>query len=118
MRDNTGSNAWQELTNWAWTTDGLLYDTSGQPGVNVAAVPTWPALPKGLRVTYTHGFQTVPQPLVDAVIRAAGTYLSNPFGNTRRKTGDTEFDSAVTLIQSGGLDEITLSKYRLISVPR
>jgi len=118
MRDNTGATSWQELTNYAWTPDGLLYDTSGLPGVNVVAVPSWPTLPKGLRVTYTHGFQTVPQPLVDAVIKAAGSYLANPFGNTRRKTGDVESDFAVTLIQAGGLDETLLSRYRLISVPR
>ena len=118
MRDNTGSTSWQELTNYAWTTEGLLYDTSGLPGVSVAAVPTWPSLPKGLRVTYTHGFQTVPQPLVDVVIKAAGSYLANPFGMTSRKAGDVESAWAVTLLQTGGLDEITLSKYRLITVPR
>ena len=118
MRDNTGATSWQELTNYAWTSDGLLYDTSGQPGVNVVAVPSWPSLPKGLRVTYTHGFQTVPLPLVDAVIKAAGSYLANPFGMTSRKAGDVESAWAVTLLQTGGLAEITLSKYRLISVPR
>jgi len=118
MRDTTGATSWQELTNYAWTSDGLLYDTSGQPGVNVVAVPSWPSLPKGLRVTYTHGFQTVPLPLVDAVIKAAGSYLANPFGMTQRKAGDVESAWAVTLLQTGGLDEITLSKYRLISVPR
>lgn len=118
MRDNTGSTSWQELTNWAWTTDGLLYDTSGLPGVNVAAVPSWPSLPRGLRVTYTHGFQTIPQPLVDAVIKAAGSYLANPFGMTQRKAGDVESSFAVTLIQQQGIDESLLAKYRLISVPR
>jgi len=118
MRDNLGVLSWQELTNYAWTADGLLYDTSGLPGVSVAAVPSWPSLPKSLRVTYTHGFQSMPQPLVDAVIKAAGSYLANPFGNTRRKVGDTESDFAVTLIQAGGLDETLLARYRLISVAR
>lgn len=118
MRDNLGVLSWQELTNYAWTADGLLYDTSGLPGVSVAAVPSWPSLPKSLRVTYTHGFQTVPQPLVDAVIKAAGSYLANPFGMTQRKAGDVESSFAVTLIQQGGLDESLLAKYRLISVAR
>lgn len=117
MRDNTGSTAWQELTNYAWTPDGLLYDTSGQPGVNVPAVPSWPTLPKGLRVTYTHGFQTVPQPLVDAVIKAAGSYLANPFAMTQRKVGDVE-SSWGGKIQPNVLDETLLAKYRLISIPR
>lgn len=118
MRDNTGATSWQELTNYAWTPDGLLYDTSGIPGVTVVAVPSWPTLPKGLRVTYTHGFQSIPQPLIDAVIKAAGMYLANPFGSTRRRVGDVQSDWDPSLIPNGGLDESLLAQYRLISVPR
>jgi len=117
MRDNTGATSWQELTNYAWTADGLLYDTSGLPGVNVAAVPSWPSLPKGLRVTYTHGFQTLPQPLIDAVIKAAGSYLANPYNMTYRKTGDVLYQWKEPGDESM-LDHALLSKYRLITVTR
>ncbi len=117
MRDTTGATSWQPLTNYAWTAEGLLYDTSGQPGVNVTAVPSWPTLPKSLRVTYTHGFVDTPDAIVAAVIKAAAAYLANPFGNTSRKVGEVQSDWAVTLLQSS-VDEIVLAPYRLISVSR
>lgn len=117
MRDANGTTSWQPLVNWAWTADGLLYDTTGQPGTQITEVPSWPALPKSLRVTYTHGFMDAPQAVVNAVIKAAGAYLANPFANTRRRVGDVESDWAVSLLQSS-VDEVVLAPYRLISVAR
>lgn len=116
MRNENGSMSWQTLTNYAWTTDGLLYDTTGQPGTDVSVVPSWPSAPKSLRVTYTHGFQTTPQPVIDAVIKAAGNYLANPFNMTERRAGDIAYkwDASVEAL----LDDTLLGKYRLITVPR
>lgn len=118
MRDSTGVMSWQTLVNWAWTADGLLYDTTGQPGTQINEVPSWPAAPKSLRVTYTHGFLEPPQPVVDAVVKAAAGYLANPFANTRRKVGDVESDWAVALLQQGMIDENLLAPYRLITIAR
>lgn len=118
MRNSTGSMSWQALTNYAWSDDGLLYDTTGQPGTQISEVPSWPSAPKSLRVTYTHGFIDPPQPVVDAVVKAAGAYLANPFGNTRRKVGDVESDWAVTLLQQSMIDENLLAPYRLITIAR
>lgn len=117
MRDSTGSMSWQTLVNWAWTAEGLLYDTTGTPGTQISEVPSWPAAPKSLRVTYTHGFMDTPQPVIDAVIKAAANYLMNPFNMTQRRVGDVAYQwsdkSAEAL-----LDTALLGKYRLISVPR
>lgn len=120
MRAENGSMAWQTLTNYAWTAEGLLYDTTGQPGTDLSTMPSWPSAPKSLRVTYTHGFQTVPADLVAAVIRAAGGYLANPYNVLSRRAGDVEMAWSVTLLQGAGagFDEAILSKYRLITVPR
>lgn len=118
MRDATGVMSWQALVNYAWTAEGLLYDTTGQPGTQISEVPSWPSAPKSLRVTYTHGFIDPPQPVVDAVIKAAAGYLANPFVNTRRKVGDVESDWAVTLLQQGMIDENLLAPYRLITIAR
>ena len=117
MRDNTGSVSWQTLTNWTWTPDGLLYDTSGQPGVSVSAVPSWPALPKSLRVTYSHGFPDPPQDLVDAVIKAAGSLLANPYNMIERRAGDVTYKWSDRSGQPM-LDDALLAKYRLITVSR
>lgn len=118
LRNSTGSMSWQTLPNWAWTADGLLYDTTGQPGTQVAEVPSWPSAPKSLRVTYTHGFVDTPQEVIDAVIKAAAGYLNNPFGNTSRKVGDVESAWAVTMLQQGFIDQNLLAPYRLITIAR
>ena len=117
MRDANGQVNWQTLVNWAWTAEGLVYDTTGQPGTQISEVPSWPALPKSLRITYTHGFMDVPQPVVDAVVKAASNYLNNPFQMTQRRVGDVSYQWS----DRGGeslLDTALLGKYRLISVPR
>lgn len=118
QRNSSGVTAWQDLTNWAWTDNGLLYDTTGQPGTQITETPSWPSLPKSLRVTYTHGFLDTPQPVIDAVIKAASSYLANPFANTRRKVGDVESDWAVTILNKNFIDEQLLAPYRLISIAR
>jgi len=118
MRGPTGSMGWQTLTNYAWTADGLLYDTTGQPGTQINEAPSWPNAPKSLRVTYTHGWIDTPQPVVDAVLKAAAAYLANPFGNIRRRVGDVESDWAVTALTRGGIDETLLAPYRLITIAR
>ena len=117
MRDANGQMNWQTLVNWAWTAEGLVYDTTGQPGTQISEVPSWPALPKSLRVTYTHGFMDVPQPVVDAVVKAASNYFNNPFQMTQRRVGDVSYQWS----DRGGeslLDTALLGKYRLITVPR
>lgn len=117
MRAENGSMAWQTLTNYAWTADGLLYDTTGQPGTDMSMVPSWPSAPKSLRVTYTHGFQNPPADLVAAVIKAAGGYLANPYNMIQRRAGDVSYQWSD---RSGEplLDDALLAKYRLITVPR
>lgn len=117
MRNENGVMDWQTLTNWAWTAEGLLYDTTGQPGTNLSMVPSWPSAPKSLRVTYTHGFQQAPDDLVAAVVKAAGQYLANPYGMIQRRAGDVSYQWSD---RSGEalLDSALLAKYRLVAVPR
>lgn len=120
MRNETGALSWQPLTNWAWTDEGLLYDTTGLPGTNVSQLPSWPTAPKSLRVTYTHGFAEVPQPVVDAVVKMAAGYLTNPFMMNSRKVGDVESSWSVEMMRAGvnGLDSHLLAPYRLITIAR
>jgi hypothetical protein len=116
MRDSTGSTSWQPLTNYRWLPEGLIYDTTGQPGTTIVEGPSWPSEPKSLRVTYTHGYLDTPPAVVSAVIKAAGTYLQNPFSNTRRRVGDVQIDWSPEHV--GYLDENLLAPYRLIAVAR
>ena len=117
MRSETGSMAWQTLTNWAWNADGLLYDTTGQPGTDVSLVPSWPSAPKSLRVTYTHGFSQVPADLVAATVKAAAGYMANPLNMTMRRVGEVSYQWSDRNVHPV-LDDVLLGKYRLITVPR
>lgn len=117
MRNETGAMSWQTLENYRWTADGLIYDTTGEPGTDSSQLPSWPSAPKSLRVTYTHGFMDMPQPIIDAVIKAAGGYLANPYNMIQRRAGDVSYQWS----DRGGvpmLDDTLLAKYRLITVPR
>jgi hypothetical protein len=76
------------LTNFAFVKDtGLIYDTTGEPGVPFSFGPSWPTLPGGLQVTYDHGFETVPQGLINAACRFAQQYLENPALLLQRDVG-------------------------------
>lgn len=82
---------WTTLTNYAFTPDtGLIYDTTGEPGVSFGPGPSWPWVPRGLRVTYTYGYATAPQAVVDVACRLAQQYLENPASVMQRRVGDVE----------------------------
>lgn len=88
---DTGLMAWVTLTNYFWSpNDGLLYDTTGLPGTVWMHGHSWPWLPGSLKVTYDHGYATVPQDLKDVCVRLAQQYLSNPDLMIERRVGDME----------------------------
>jgi hypothetical protein len=99
---------WTPIVNYAWVPDtGLLYDTTGEPGVSHGLGPTWPrtGLPGSLWITYDYGYATVPQGLVDVGCRAAQQYLENPTLQMGRKVGDLEdrfYPTSVASRQSTG----------------
>lgn len=131
---------WTELTAFNWAPDGLIWDTSGMPGVRQDASiphPSWPWMPRSLRITYSHGFKLPDQDNIDdddveplpnavraAIIKAAAAILVNPAGLLKQKTGDVsnEFSDASaagamgTPPISGILDEVLLGRYRLVGL--
>lgn len=119
---------WIELPNVRFVSEtGLLYDTSHQPGVEWSLhKASWPSVPGGLKVTYDHGYQTVPRSLVDCACRVAQQYLENPALKLARKVGDlqdTFFGGYSTGANIGSigvilsaLDRSVLDRFALISV--
>jgi hypothetical protein len=82
---------WTTLTNYRFVSDtGLLYDTTGEPGVIWPIGPSWPWLPGSLQVTYDHGWSTVPQDVVNVACGLAQQYLENPVWQLQRRVGDIE----------------------------
>lgn len=126
MATQEGGTGWIELTNYEWSSDGLIWDTSGMPGVVMSdggPVPSWPRMPRSLQVTYDHGFilpgQTganLPDAVVDAVIAAAAYYLINPAGVVSEKTGDVSTTFSAGSGVAGILDTTLLGSYRLVNL--
>jgi hypothetical protein len=113
-----GPYAWTELTNYAYVEDtGLIYDTTGEPGVTMSLGPSWPWVKGGLRVTYDYGYETAPQAVVDVACRLAQQYLENPASVMQRRVGDTEYrysGSKGTVLSD--YDATILSRYLNIGI--
>lgn len=118
---DSGGMAWTTLTNYAFVGEtGLIYDTTGEPGVSQSFGPTWPALPGSLKVTYDHGYSTVPSGLINAACRFAQQYLENPALKLSRDVGDVHDRFAGNTggvgIVINAFDERILDRYTLISI--
>lgn len=121
QNSTSGGMVWTTLTNYAFVTEtGLLYDTTGEPGVIWNFGPSWPWLPGSLQVTYDHGYSTVPQGLIFAACRFAQQYLENPALLLQRDVNDVHNRFAGN---TGGVgivinefDQMIMDRYRLVSI--
>lgn len=119
----TGAFDWQTLTSWAWTAEGLVYDTTPViVGVYSTPFPSWPKLPKSLRVTYTHGYQTIPDNLQGVVLRLAAELAANPDFAHSEKVGEINTVWDQNPVANGAhiflrdQDKVILDRYAQISV--
>lgn len=91
LPSSSGGYAWTGLTNYAWVADtGLIYDTTGEPGITIPVGFSWPWVKGGLKVTYDYGYATAPQAVIDVACRLAQQYLENPASVMQRRVGDVE----------------------------
>lgn len=130
MSSVDGDTGWQPLVNFQWAPDGLIWDTSGMPGVQQSdggPLPSWPQMPRSLKVVYDHGFvlpgsagtgPALPQGVIDAVIEGCATYLANPANVAAQVVGDVSTTFRQVAGQASGpakqLNEVLLGKYRLV----
>ena len=105
--DSAGAVSWTEIVAYDVTPQGVIYST-----LPVTRSP-WPfGLPGGLRVTYTHGYDPIPAPIRDAVIRVACAFVDNPSGRVKHKVGDNEDGwSAASAGALSPYDEAILAAY-------
>jgi hypothetical protein len=114
-----GGMTWVELTNFGFKKDtGLIYNTTGLPGTLWAAGGiSWPWLPASLRVTYSHGFTTIPRGLIDASVRLGKQWLDNPGLRVQYRVGEIEErfngSAGVTL---NAMDQNILDRYSIESI--
>lgn len=105
---------WTDMTAWTlWTPRGEIYDATGLPGYPRTFFPTWPVLPQSLRVTYTHGYATVPQPVINAVLKLAAAYIANPEAYIEKRIGDNTFRWLPAVL---GQTIVGLGEYTLVGI--
>jgi len=130
LSDLDGGMGWTELNNFQWSEDGLIWDTSGMPGIaqsDAGPLPSWPHTPRSLKVTCDHGYvlpgdsQTgdappLPQGLIDTIIKGAAQVLVNPADIASYSAGiiSMNFHSLVNPSAGGILDAEALAPYRLV----
>lgn len=111
--------SWVALEDYSWVAStGLLFDTSGLPGTHVGVSSfTWPWLPGSLRVTYDHGYASVPTDIRDVCVRIATQYLENPVMMVQRSVGDmsARFSGAAGPV-IGAMDRSILDRYAHVGV--
>lgn len=116
-----GGMVWTTLTNYAFVSDtGLLYDTTGEPGVAWGLGASWPRLPGSLQVTFSYGYATVPKALINAACRFAQQYLENPALLLQREVGSFNEryagNSGGVGIVVNAFDERIMDRYTLVSI--
>lgn len=111
----TGGMTWTTLVNYAYESDtGLIYDTTGLPGTVWTSMGfSWPWLPESLRVTYSHGFATIPQPIIDVSVRLALQSLANPNQLIEGRVGQVEFRRGAAI---SDMDAMILDRFSVVSI--
>lgn len=119
MPDNFGVWGWQPLTQFGWAKRGLIYNTAlinppvtPNPPLDYP-MPTWPWLPESLRVTYSHGYNPIPDRVQAIVTRIAVQIAANPAFIQSKKVGEvsTVFGSFLGGITLRDTDKAILDRY-------
>ncbi len=100
-----------------WTTvDPASYTVSKRTGV-VAARPwsgvQWGSDPESWRVTYTHGFDDVPDELKGVVCSVAARFYSTPSGIDMERTGQRQVKYNLESAGFDPMEKLILSAFRI-----
>lgn len=101
----------------AWVVaDPSLYSVSLRLGV-ISALPNtgvrWPQTPGSWRVTYDHGYETIPDGLVGVCLGVAARTYSTPAGAELERIGGYQVKYAMQADGFNPLEKAVLNRYRL-----
>ena len=100
---------WTTVAPANYTVSKRLGMLAGKPGTGVQ----WPSEPESWRVTYSHGFNEVPDSIVGAVLGVAARAYSSPVAVDSERIGGYQVKY---LIESAGfspLEKIALDRYKV-----
>jgi len=100
-----------------WTTvDPANYTVSRKTGI-VAAKPwtgiQWGSDPESWRITYTHGYATVPDELKGVACSIASRFYSTPAGIDMERTGQRQVKYSLESAGFTGMESMVLSSFRI-----
>jgi hypothetical protein len=99
----------------AWTTaDPKTYTVSRRLGI-ISALPwtgvTWPDGPETWRVTYTHGFPTLPSTILGVVLGVAARAYASPVGVDLERIGGYQIKYSMEADGFSGIEKRALAAY-------
>jgi hypothetical protein len=98
------------------TADPSLYTVSLRLGI-IAGLPNlgtqWPKTPGSWRVTYSHGFNPIPDSLVGVCLGVAARTYSTPAGAESERIGGYQVKYAMQADGFSPLEKAVLDRYRL-----
>lgn len=109
------------------TTDGLTwtaadpatYTVSRRLGM-IAAKPgcgvQWPSDPESWRVTYTHGYETVPDTIKAVCLGVAARGFSSPVGVDMERIGQRQVKYALESAGFSGIELAALARYKVARI--
>lgn len=95
-----------------YTVSKRLGIIAGKPGCGVF----WPPQPASWRVTYTHGYATVPDSLVGVVLGVAGRGYASPVGIELERIGGYQVKYAMESAGFSALEKIALDSYKVATI--
>lgn len=107
--------AWglQPVDRYTWTQTGVLdlsRSTWGFLGV------TWLGYPQSVRVTYSHGWQTIPDELVGVVLGVAARQLRNPLNEQQESLGGYQVRYSQHPTGFSPLEALALDRYKIANI--
>ncbi len=112
---------WTLLTyqqDWNWRTDGILTRIAVPSDVTNVPIVNWPTIPQSVRVTYQHGYASIPGGLISICLSSAARQFTNPTGIVQESLGGYMVRYAPNThgIDFTPAEERVLGYYREVSV--
>lgn len=97
-----------------WTVaDPATYVVSRRLGIVSALSGSWPSRPESWRVTYSHGFDDVPDEIKGVVCSVAARFYSTPSGIDMERTGQRQVKYNLETAGLNAMERLILDGFRI-----
>jgi hypothetical protein len=112
----------ETLSDGTWTAlaaDGFEWDSYGRVWLTGKAPVWWPRLTRSVRVTYNHGYASVPEDVKAVCLALAGRLYTNPLGLVSESIGNYAVryeNNRAAGVAFSDFELAILGNYRLVTV--